>query len=97
MPGFIARQPNGLYCRFSTIVDCITDYNMSFDDYVKIIMERGYSKPKAEAVAKYIIKNHLHTFSEIIESFVPNNMTEKEFSYILSNMGYNSELLEASK
>lgn len=41
MAGFIAKQPNGLYCRFSSVVDTITHDNMTFDDYVKVIMERG--------------------------------------------------------
>lgn len=26
MAGFIVKQPNGLYCRFSTVVDCPTHY-----------------------------------------------------------------------
>lgn len=25
MAGFISKQPNGLYCRFSTVVDCPTE------------------------------------------------------------------------
>ena len=29
MGAFISKQPNGLYCRFSTIVDTITHYNMT--------------------------------------------------------------------
>ena len=29
MGAFIAKQPNGLYCRFSTVVDCVTHYDMT--------------------------------------------------------------------
>ena len=29
MGAFICKQPNGKYCRFSTVVDSITDYNMT--------------------------------------------------------------------
>ena len=34
MGSFIAQQPNGLYCRFSTIIDTVTHYNMIKDDYI---------------------------------------------------------------
>lgn len=30
MGAFIARQPNGLLCRFSHVTDYITNYNMSY-------------------------------------------------------------------
>ena len=36
MAGFISKQPNGLYCRFSTVVDCPTDWNMTEDDYIEV-------------------------------------------------------------
>ncbi len=32
--GQIIKQPNGKYCVFSTVVDNITDYDMSIDDIV---------------------------------------------------------------
>lgn len=35
MGSFIAQQPNGLYCRFSTIVDTVTHYNMTKDHSLK--------------------------------------------------------------
>ncbi len=51
MAGFIARQPNGLLCRHSTVTDCLTDYNMTEEDYINMCKE------KAEEEAKDIIKN----------------------------------------
>lgn len=45
MGGFIAKQPNGKYCRFSSVVDCPTHINMAFDDYVKVLINRnGYQE-----------------------------------------------------
>ena len=41
MGAFIAKQPNGLYCRFSTVVDCPTDWNMTEEDYLKLCAEKG--------------------------------------------------------
>lgn len=33
MGAFIAKQPNGLYCRYGEIVDNITHHNMTEEDY----------------------------------------------------------------
>lgn len=88
MAGFIAKQPNGLYCRFSTIVDCPTDWNMTFDDYVKIIENRGRLKLEAIEEANDIVQNHLKPFQEVVERFVPNNMPEEEFNEWLKSVGY---------
>ena len=44
MGAFIARQPNGLLCRFSSVVDCITDYNMTEDEYIEMCAEKDEKK-----------------------------------------------------
>lgn len=36
MAGFIARQPNGFICRHSTVCDCVTDYNMTEEEFQRI-------------------------------------------------------------
>lgn len=41
MPAYIIKQPNGLYCRYSTIVDDITDCNMTKDDYINLATEHA--------------------------------------------------------
>ena len=41
MAGFISKQPNGLYCRFSTVVDCPTDWNMTEEDYIELCKKRA--------------------------------------------------------
>ena len=80
MGAFIAKQPNGLLCRFSTIVDCITDYNMTESDYIQLCME------KAAQDAKDTLKKHIRPFSEVKKRFIPNNMTEEEFEKITQEM-----------
>ena len=77
---FICKQPNGLYCRFSNIVDCPTHWNMTENDYVQMCMERA----KEEALDT--IKNHLKPFEWVSEYFYPHNMTKKEFAKILNEM-----------
>ena len=77
MGAFIAKQPNGLYCRFSSIVDCPTNWNMTETDYIELC------KQKAEEEAKDILRHHLKSFDLVKESFRPNNMTRKEFNDFL--------------
>ncbi|MBD5367285.1 MAG: hypothetical protein HDR82_09880 [Bacteroides sp.] len=64
MGAFIARQPNGLLCRWSTIVDNITHYNMTEDEYVE------YRAEKAREDARWELENNprfIRPFSEILE------------------------------
>ena len=77
MGAFIAKQPNGLYCRFSTIVDCPTDWNMTEEDYIELCAE------KAREEAKYTLEHYLRPFDWIYEYFMPNNMTQEEFEKFL--------------
>lgn len=80
MGAFVARQPNGLLCRHSTVVDCITHYNMTDEEYIEICAERAMEE------ARDIIEHHLKPFSWVKEYFVPGNMTKKEFNKILLEM-----------
>lgn len=86
MASFIAKQPNNKYCRFSTVVDCPTDINMTFEDYVKVIMERGYTEKEAREEAQDIIDNHLYDFQDVIDYFVDSNMTEERFKEYIEKM-----------
>lgn len=52
MGAFITKQPNGLYCRFSTVVDCPTHINMTKEDYINICMERAREEAE-EVLEKY--------------------------------------------
>lgn len=81
MAEFVAKQPNGLYCRFSTVVDCPTDWNMTAEDYIELC------KRKAVAEAEAVLENYLQPFEMVKDSFYPNNMTEKEFDEFLQEVG----------
>jgi hypothetical protein len=78
MGAFISKQPNGLYCRFSSIVDCPTHINMTEKDYIKICQESA----KEEAID--VLQNHLQPFKEA--------KTEEE--YIVLGMSGMSGMLE---
>lgn len=80
MAGFIARQPNGLICRFSTVVDTVTHYNMTEEEYIEMRAER------AREDARDTIANYMKPFEMVKEYFHPNNMTREEFNRIVSEM-----------
>ena len=64
MGSFIARQPNGLLCRWSSIVDNITHYNMTEDDYIEYRAEAARVQARDEL--KYNPRL-IRPFSEILE------------------------------
>ncbi len=80
MGAFIARQPNGLLCRFSTVVDTVTNYNMTDEEYIEMCAE------KARKEAREIIENYTKPFEEVKNYFIANNMTQEEFNRILLEM-----------
>ncbi len=46
MGAFVTRQPNGLLCRFSSIVDCHTHYNMTDEEYIEMCAEKAREEAK---------------------------------------------------
>lgn len=80
MAGFIARQPNGLICRFSTVVDTVTHYNMTEEEYIEMRAEM------ARQEARDTIDNYMKPFGMVKAYFIPNNMTQEEFDRILGEM-----------
>ena len=80
MAGFIARQPNGLICRFSTVMDTVTHYNMTEEEYIEMRAEI------ARQEARDTINNYMKPFDMVKERFCPNNMTQERFNEILSEM-----------
>lgn len=64
MGAFIARQPNGLLCRWSSVVDNITHYNMTKEEYIELRAE------KARQDARFELEHNprfIRPFSEILE------------------------------
>lgn len=90
MGSFIAKQPNGLYCRFSTVVDTVTDWNMSEDDYINMCVAKATEQAIKEA--KEILAKHLYCFDGVKNYFFPSNNTIEEFNEILKEMGDNEGL-----
>ena len=88
MGAFIAKQPNGLYCRFSTVVDCVTHYDMTKEEYIELCAE--YARDQA----RYDLENRVYPFTEVINRFIPNNETVEGFNALLKKMGSDVVLKE---
>lgn len=87
MAGFIAKQPNGLYCRFSTVVDCPTHINMTEEDYLNNVT--GTVRNRKEG--KDVLENYLQPFQEVIDRYTPLNMTERAFDVLLQKVNDNNQ------
>lgn len=94
MGSFIARQPNGLLCRFSTVVDCVTHYNMTEEDYIELRAEQAREAARLELQ----LKNFIKPFDLVKEcillpyegedgEMVDTNITQEEWDKIRKEMG----------
>ena len=86
MGGMIAKQPNGLLCRFSTNTDCVTDYNMTEDDYIDLCVARAVREAIKEA--RDVLNNYIRPFSEVVKRNKNYNMTIDKAILIFREMGY---------
>lgn len=94
MSGFIARQQNGLICRHSTICDCITEYNMTEEQYIDLCeKERGISRKDAVET----ISNYMRDIPEVIEWYCPNNMSVNQFEKMWEDMKRPKEQCEYTR
>lgn len=86
MGAFIARQPNGLLCRFSSVVDTLTHYNMTEAEYIE------YCAEIAREDAKRQLERNVKPFNRVIEEFRPINASVEEFNVYLREMGSDIQL-----
>lgn len=81
MPAFISKQPNGLYCLFSTVVDTLTHIDMTEEEYIELCVEEAKEKARRK------LERDLVPFEEMVELFLPNNHSVDEFNSMLKEMG----------
>lgn len=85
MEAFIAKQPNGLYCRYGEIVNNITHHNMTEEEYIELCADR------ARREAWEALKD-AKPFSEVLERLYPDTKRDlKGMNEILKECG--SEVL----
>lgn len=92
MGAFLARQPNGKLCRFSTTVDTVTDFNMTDEEYIEMCVNNAAKKAREDAIDT--LKHYIQPFENVKEYFFPNNNTIEEFENLLKQMGDNDGLGE---
>ncbi|MGL4573035.1 MAG: hypothetical protein ACRCVJ_18490 [Clostridium sp.] len=79
---FITKQPNGLYCRHSTVTDCVTHYNMKREDYLNNVTKT--IKDREDGIDT--LENYLQPFEMVKDKFRNNNMTEERFEEVVKEM-----------
>lgn len=95
MEAFISKQPNGLYCRFSILADCPTDWNMTEEEYVGLCIKRAIEQAKRDA--EFTLKNDVHDFDDIIKNFKPNNVNVNFLDKFLEDTKINPDILKVSQ
>ena len=81
MSSFIAKQPNGLYCRYSDIVDNITHHNMTEEDYIELCVERAKEEAR-------ITLEQARPFKRVLEALYPATKRDlKGMNKILKECG----------
>ena len=85
MGSYIARQPNGLLCRFSSVVDAVTHINLTEEDYIELCAEMARDEARRNLDDKRFIKS----FDRVLEDTRFDNMTYDEWKGYLKKMGYN--------
>ena len=85
MGSYIARQPNGRLCRFSTMVDAVTHINLTEEDYIELCAERAREEARRDLEDKRFVK----PFDRVLEDTRFDNMTYDEWLGCLKEMGYN--------
>ena len=83
---FVSQQPNGRYCRFSGIVDTVTNYNMTAEEYIEMCAEL------ARINARFELKHCLVPFSQVKNCFLPTNDSVEDFNDMLKAMGDTEQL-----
>ena len=86
MAAFICKQPNGKYCRFSTILETVTHINKTEDEYI------AYRVGIAMQEAREELNNHLKPFEEVKKQFYPEYDTVEDFNEYLKEMGDTEQL-----
>lgn len=83
---FVSQQPNGRYCLFSTVVDTVTHWDMTAEEYIEMCAEEARRK------AMFELKHRLIPFSEVKRCFLPTNDSVEDFNDMLIEMGDSEQL-----
>lgn len=63
------KQPNGRYCRYSTVVDCVTHYNMTEDDILELCIQNAIHEAIITGRRYMDDESHFHSFEELVAKY----------------------------
>ena len=100
MSAIIYKQPNGRFCRYSTICDAVTDYNMTDYDIIKMFVMEATDKAVNDARRFLSNERNLHDFEELCKKFeereeleLPGEMPLEEFNKLKEKMSKPADYL----
>lgn len=92
---YYCKQPNGLYCRFSTIVDTVTSYNMDKAGLKELFIEKfGEEDPDVINFEAFLSEDNkrrfrIYPFNVVVNRMTSANETIDGARSLMKEMGYN--------
>lgn len=83
MAQYVAKQPNGRYCIFSTVSSCPTAWNLTADDYINLCVETAKEKARGDLV---VADAHDDKFHQYCLDYEPDCMPEVTFHQFLEEV-----------
>lgn len=89
------KQPNGKICRFSSIVDCITHWDMTDEGFISYKMQQAKEEAERDLKEPMFFDDIGEAISQI--NLSSGNITPDEVCNQLETMGFKSEEWKATK
>lgn len=86
----ISKQPNGLYCRISTIVDAPTNWNRSENDMLGYLMITNQLDHPTQTLKEWLDVYGV-PFKDAIKCIKETNMSREEITVFLREVGYGND------
>lgn len=87
MPGMISKQPNGLYCRISTVVEAPTDWDMTKEELRALLVEHMSLDSSNQTIDDWLSRKEVD-FEDALLELGRLNMTCEEAREWLVSVGY---------
>lgn len=85
MGRYIAKQPNGKYCVFSTVVDTVIGSDFTKEEVINFCIEEDMQAIKRNIESEV---KHAYDFSKVVRDFTSNNETQEEFNEFCKKVGW---------
>ena len=86
------KQPNDLYCRFSTVVDAVTHYNMDKNELKELLIHKlgdwDYDVIHFDEFLTRDYGFHVYPFDEVLERYTTANQTMEGVLETMREMGF---------